>query len=380
MGKPMILMLSDVSGLGSEYHVGDEAMAEVAIGRLKGLVGSKNLILGCASPQGIPSTYGIKSFSFYHTTDAQQKALIFAKPLSYIKSVLTNYYHVLKCDVVFVCGGGNMTSVWPEVLESRLRLLRIAKFFNKKIVLVSQTLGPYNEVHREAINAILKAASYVGVRDRDFSRRQVKRPVHFALDDACFLREQHNECSKKIALSSGEFVCVSMRQFGGMTDDNVLTVARSIKKVIARRQLNTVFIPHHAPQGDVRLAESIKTYWEGLHFHIVSPILIASSLKALTSESQWVVSMRYHQLIFALSMGVPCVGIYVDEYTQAKLTGSFASFGLEPLVVSIGEVDEKLDSLVSTAIERRSLFKAAAANLDGEQAVDSMKPYINVTC
>ena len=28
---PKILMLSDITGLGPDYHVGDEAMAEVAI-------------------------------------------------------------------------------------------------------------------------------------------------------------------------------------------------------------------------------------------------------------------------------------------------------------------------------------------------------------
>jgi len=96
--------------------VGDEAMAEVAIQRLVKLVGEENLILGCANPDKIFETYGIKSFSFYHATDKQFFGLIYKKPLSFAKSVLSYCYQVLKADKLVVCGGGNMTSIWPGIL------------------------------------------------------------------------------------------------------------------------------------------------------------------------------------------------------------------------------------------------------------------------
>ncbi|MHA7808371.1 MAG: polysaccharide pyruvyl transferase family protein [Marinobacter adhaerens] len=375
---PKILMLSDITGLGPDYHVGDEAMAEVAIERLGHLVGKENLILGCASPEGVPETYGIKAFAFYHTPDDILKKMRWKKPLSYLKSLATNLYQVIRCDKVVVCGGGNMTSVWTGVLEARLRLLKVANFFKKDIYLVSQTIGPYTDIHRERVDTILKHAKWIGVRDVNFSHTQTSNPVEFALDDACFLEKRHNDYTKRISAQNEPFACVSMRKFGGMDDNAVLRVATAIEKALSSHNVNTVFIPHHAPrgtEGDIKLAHNIEHLWPDEKFHLVDPIPLASSLKALTVDSQFVVSMRYHQLIFALSTGVPAVGIYVNEYTEAKLRGSFESLGLKPLVTSIEDVENKLEPLVKEALESRALFEAAALRVQGDAKVLSERPY-----
>ncbi|WP_434049284.1 polysaccharide pyruvyl transferase family protein [Marinobacter salarius] len=375
---PKILMLSDVTGLGPDYHVGDEAMAEVAIDRLSQLVGKDNLILGCANPTKVPETYGIKAFEFYHTPDDVFREMRWKKPLSYLKALATNLYQVLKCDKVVVCGGGNMTSVWTGVLEARLRLLRVANFFNKDIYLVSQTIGPYNDSHRKRVDSVLKDAKWIGVRDLNFSHTQISRPVEFALDDACFLEQRHNDYTRSISEKNEPFACVSMRKFGEMDDDAVLRVATAIEKAMSSNNVNTVFIPHHAPrgtEGDIKLAHNIEHLWPTTRFHLVDPIPLASSLKALTVDSQFVVSMRYHQLIFALSTGVPAVGIYVNEYTEAKLRGSFEALGLKPLVTSIDDVQQNLEPLVREALESRASFEAAALKVQGNAQAISERPY-----
>ena len=375
---PRILMLSDITGLGPEYHVGDEAMAEVAIERLGHLVGKENLILGCANPSAVPDTYGIRAFAFYHVTDNNFRRMLWKRPLSYFKAMLTNLYRVLKCDKVLICGGGNMTSVWPHVLESRLRLLRIAHFFRKDVYLVSQTIGPYEPEHRASVDEILGKAKWIGVRDINFSHTQVNAPVHFALDDACFLERRHSSYSRAVSEQNGSFACVSMRKFGSMDDEDVIRVANAIESAIRAQQLKTVFIPHHAPkgtEGDIRLANNISHLWQDNDFHLVNPIRLASELKALTGDCQFVISMRYHQLVFALSIGIPAVGIYVDEYTQAKLTGSFEALGLKPRVVSIAEVETKLDALVLDACASREEFLDAARHIQKEAKEDNERPY-----
>lgn len=371
-------MLSDITGLGPEYHVGDEAMAEVAIERLAKLVGRENLILGCANPAQIPKTYNIRTFPFYHLTDNTFRRMLWAKPLSYFKSIFTNIYQVIRCDKVLVCGGGNMTSVWPGVLESRLRLLRIANFFRKDIVLVSQTIGPFEQSHRQRVDEVLPKAKWIGVRDINFSHTQVNAPVHFALDDACFLEKKHSSYSRSISEKNDAFACVSMRKFGGMDDADVLRIASTIQKAVGARELKTVFIPHHAPhgtEGDIKLARNIEHLWPNNDFHLVNPIPLASELKALTADSSFVVSMRYHQLIFALSIGIPAVGIFIDEYTQAKLTGAFEALGLKPRVTSIQEVENNLERLIAEACNATDEFQAAARNIQLEDRSVSERPY-----
>ncbi|WP_317848196.1 polysaccharide pyruvyl transferase family protein [Marinobacter sp. F4216] len=375
---PKILMLSDITGLGPDYHVGDEAMAEVAIERLSDLIGKENLILGCANPERVPATYGIRAFAFYHTTDKQHRMMLWSKPLSYFKSFMTNIYQVLRCDKVVICGGGNMTSVWPEVLESRLRLLKVANFFGKDVVLVSQTIGPYEEHHRQQVDQILAKARWIGVRDIHFSQTQISAPVHFALDDACFLDHRHSDYSRKISDEQKHFACVSMRKFGGMNDDDVLHVAKAIERVTQANGVKTVYIPHHAPggvKGDIELGKNISHLWPKGQFHMVDPIPLASELKALTADSQFVVSMRYHQLIFALSIGIPAVGVYVDQYTQAKLTGAFEAMGLEPFVTSVENIDNDLEALVAKAIAAQETFEAAAQKIQSQERASNLRPY-----
>ncbi|MFP3442352.1 hypothetical protein R0K18_31935, partial [Pantoea sp. SIMBA_133] len=70
-----------------------------------------------------------------------------------------------------------------------------------------------------------------------------------------------------------------------MDDNAVLRVATAIEKALSSNNVNTVFIPHHAPrgtEGDIKLAHNIEHLWPDEKFHLVDPIPLASSLKALT--------------------------------------------------------------------------------------------------
>ena len=380
MNKPNILLLADISGKGVEYHVGDEAMAEVAIERLAQLVGKQNLIMGCSRPEKIYETYGIRSFAFYHTTDAKMKQILFRRPWSYFRSLFRILSKLVKCDVVFICGGGNMTSVWPEVLEARLRLIKWANRLNKDVYLVSQTLGPYTEKHRSDVEKTLINAKWVGVRDKTFSKTQVNFPVNFAVDDACFLPLEYSQEIRDIENKKKPYCCVSMRYFGEADDNNLFALATAVSLLASNQGLNTIFIPHHAPggdQGDIKLAKTVSHAWsEDRPLVITDPIPMASQLKALTAEAEWVVTMRYHQLIFALSTGVPVVGVYVNEYTKAKLRGAFEQFDLEPKVVSITTAKEKLAILVESALQDKENFINAAQNTSVVEKELSMKAYL----
>lgn len=353
-------------------------MAEVAISRLSQLVGADGLAMACASPEQIRSTYGIRGVAWYNSDDAAFWGAAFRRPLSFLKAIVTLISEVARADVVFVCGGGNMTSVWPGVLESRLRLLRVANALGRKVILVSQTLGPYSEQHRPRVNAVLRHAGWVGVRDRTYSNTQVSVPVRFAVDDACFLEARHSAASQRIADHSGRFACLSMRKFAGATDEQLRALADAVSALATADSANVVFIPHHAPGGtghDIRLAEAVAEAFPTGMLRIVNPILLASELKAITRDSQWVVTMRYHQLVFALSLGLPVVGVSVDEYTRAKLRGAFEQFNLEPEVIDLGDAPAALPAAVQRVTGQRAQFAAAAQELRTREEAASLAPY-----
>lgn len=372
-------MLADITGEGPNYHIGDEAMAEVAIERLGELFGKENLVLGCSSPEGVRKTYNIASFPFYSLTDQDLKALRRQKPLSYLKSILVNLTTLMSCRAVFVCGGGNMTSVWPGILESRLRLLAWARRLGKPVIMASQTLGPYDEAHRKRVNEILGSSAWVGVRDPSYSQTQVDFNVHYALDDANFLSPRHSPRTQALATKGRPFGCLSMRHFKGATEAELQQIASIMATWTSEKGHRTVFIPHHAPdgtEGDVKLAGSLQHHWnDNQEFIVLNPIPRASNILALTGDSQWVVTMRYHQLIFALSQQIPAVAIYSDEYTKAKLTGAFQVLGKTPYAIPLDRVTTELVPTIEAAIKDHNEQKHASIPIGTEQKESSMAPY-----
>jgi polysaccharide pyruvyl transferase WcaK-like protein len=371
-------MVADISGEGTEYHVGDEAMAEVAIERLAAMFGRDNLVMACPSPDAVLSTYGIRSFAHYSCTDAQRKKMIFSRPYSLIKEYITLLGNLMRSDVVFICGGGNMTSVWPEVLESRLQIIRWALRLKKRVLLVSQTLGPFTPEHRARCSELLSKVEWVGVRDKSFSQEQIGFPVNFAVDDAVFLQPEHSALTQKLVSERKPILGLSLRKLGDTDNQQLYTLCRTISGIVSEKRLNTIFIPHHAPRGggDIKLAEDVKHLWPvDLPLTTINPIPRAKHLKALTADCDWVLTMRYHQLIFALSTGTPAIGIYTNQYTQAKLNGAFEQFNLPSRIMSIDEAPEKLPALVEQVLQERDLFQAAAANIQGAARELNLRPY-----
>lgn len=370
-----IMLLADISGAGPDYHVGDEAMAEVAIKRFKELVGPDNLVMACAKPEAIQETYGIKSFAHYNLTEKARRKLWLRRPHSAMKSQLRLIYQLLRCDLVVVCGGGNMTSVWPDVLESRLHFLTWARRLKKPFYLVSQTLGPFEEKHREQVQDALAAAEWIGVRDKHYSAGQVNLPVKFAVDDAVFLKPRHSDASKAMMAELKDSMAVSLRNFGSANQGRLERLGRCINKIALRHKLSTVFIPHHSPNGggDTAIGQDLEQQWLGARpFKLLHPIPMASELKAITADCKLVITMRYHQLIFALSTGVPVVGIYVNEYTQAKLNGAFEQFNLKPRTLAFKEAEEKLPSLVQELLNEGQTFEAASQQTLRESLKENM--------
>lgn len=374
-----IIILADISGMGLDYHVGDEAMAEVAITRLAELVGKHNLVIACASPAEASATYNIKAIPLYSRSFKQRLTAIIKQPLSTLREFALLLFHLSSCDLVFVAGGGNHTSVWPEVLETRLFVYRLARIFKKRLVFASQTLGPYSDSHKMACQRAFSEAKWVGVRDKDYSASQLDIPVHFAVDDAVFLQMHPDNQTQLIVKNNNALVGLSLRGFRGVTAEQQEKLCQAIARITAKNNETCVFIPHHAPggiHGDLEIARRVSSIWPDHNkLEILDPIPYASAVKELTSHCKWVVTMRYHQLIFSLSVGVPSVGIYVDEYTKAKLNGAFEQFNIKPILVSLRESPERIEQLIGSALSLKEQFIHAKNETMRNALEQNMKPY-----
>ena len=110
-------------------------------------------------------------------------------------------------------------------------------------------------------------------------------------------------------------------------------------------------------------------------FHLPSRFLSDRQVKYLTGCCDFILSTRYHGLVFALSSGVACVGLVQDEYTDVKLRGAFALSGASECVVDVG--DPELDRKVLGFWGARSTLQAAIAR-SRQKTVDCIDEYRKV--
>jgi len=373
-----VLILADVTGMGPDYHVGDEAMAEVAITRLAKIFGRENLVLACSTPANASLTYGVKAIPLYSLTKKQRLINLFKRPLSSIYQLSLLLYYIWRCDLVFISGGGNHTSVWPHVLESRLFFLRLVRLFKRRVIFASQTLGPFTDEHRAVCQEAFSTADWVGVRDRGYSAKQLDITVHFAVDDAVFLPAKHDNQTRAISAKKQDMIGLSLRGFKGVTDEHREKLCLALASITVNKNATTVFIPHHAAggMGDLDIARKITPLWpEKSPLLVLDPIPHASAVKALTGDCSLNLTMRYHQLIFSLSVGVPSIGIYAEEYTKAKLNGAFEQFGLTPLLLPLEEAPRKIGALIDEALRSKDVFYKAAKKTLESSLNQNMEPY-----
>ncbi|WP_405223854.1 polysaccharide pyruvyl transferase family protein [Lentisalinibacter sediminis] len=374
--RKRILLLADVHGFGRDYHVGDEAMAEVAIKRISELIGRDRIVLAAGDRRRASSTYSVTAFSFYHVSDRAWRAMRVKRPARWAWSYIRQIYWLLSCDSVLICGGGNLTSVYPNVLEARLRFLELARRLRRRLFFVSQTLGPYSQGDRARVRLLLRDADWIGVRDPGFSEAQIGMQARPALDDAVYLQPEFSESVDE--MSGGKrFAIFTYRRLDGMSEEDVASLAGASERVAKEREMEGLLVPHHAPQGggDLNLAREVSAFLSANATFSIAPIMRAAEVKALTQRAQLVVTMRYHQLIFALSAGIPVVAIWGSEYTKGKLGGAFEMMNLEPCMLPIDRIGKDLDDMVDFVWEQREQFRDAASSAPRNGRTRNEAPY-----
>lgn len=374
--KARVVIIADASGYGPYYHLGDEAMAWVAIERLKAIVGPRNMVLFSPRPKTAARTYGIKAVRLpAHTRKGWLRSFIF-RPLHTARRFGVMLWHIWRSRVVFFAGGGNMTNLYQSALDTRLLLLRMAKTLKKHIFLVSQTIGPLLPMDRERSRLLLADVDWLGVRDQSFSGRQLDLPVRTAPDDAVFIEPQDDAELQQIVAGLDGKVGISFHIHKGGDPADYDPLMAAAERVVLHFAATGVFVPHfNGPKAsDLALAARLKEAWREASLVVIERVPRPAAALALTASFSLVLATRYHAVVFALAAGVPVVAVHSDLYTEAKMEGVFAQFGLEPCLVPMKQIHE-LPVVASKAIEKSALFREAAHNVRRGKINASMAPY-----
>lgn len=357
-----ITMIGDVGGWNS-YHVGDEAMLSANIAGLRRTYPSVEITILSRDPDWSSETYDAASLLPFGFAVGAIDQELRDERLHRISSFLNGsarepderaskvFASIRGSDALFISGGGNLSSSWPEHLYERVALMRTAAAFGKPVIVSGQTLGPaLTENENLLLSEQLRQAAFVGVRERDSLALAIAMGVpetklFYQLDDAFFIAR--NSSGMK-GLPRRKYVAITLHPHMSMGHSDGPSASKFIRQFeevsrLTRRML--VFVPHHngsIQNGDPptdRDVGAVLARGMSVPFRLLRTPR-AEEAAGIAANAELIVSSRYHPLVFGVSGCVPSLGIWTDRYTQIKLTGSLAHGGLDHWVISDQEAVE----------------------------------------
>ena len=334
-------------------HVGDEAMFDELVHQLR-LRGADHITGISSNPGETRGRYGIDAvagigFRTQQTRAEQQQRMDAVVRTAAGETGLLGdddtAHAVIEAirasDGVAVSGGGNMASTWPSHIFERATIGEIARLLGKPLVISGQTIGPHlDQPDRELVAGLLSTAALVGLREGPSHALSADLGVAPELlvqtvDDASFLAEQNDAPLE----SRAPYCLVSLSTHVGVENREAFQhrVAELLDHVAATTGLDIRFFAHFASldpsesRGDTVMHDAVRARMTTTGAETVDEGDSVAAAR-LARGASLVISSRYHPAVFAVSGGVPTIGIPVDDYTTTKLTGALGNFGQNALV------------------------------------------------
>lgn len=289
-------------------------------------------------------------------------------------------------DGLFISGGGNLSSSWPELLNQRILLMREARRRGLPVVTGGQTIGPeLTARERAALAEALAGAQLVGVRELPSLALALELGVpeerlSYQPDDAFFLAGQAPVAGPLAAPLREPFLAVTLdTSFATPGARAELSGLAAQLAAFARGHgLHLAFLPHYGKLGSVddedgRTGVELRHRLQALGQEcMLFPVLSPAETAWITQRASLVVSSRYHPLVFATAGAVPCLGIFRDAYTRIKLQGALTHAGMGRWCQSAGTAEEgglagMLRELWSEGEQARKRMVEARARLESQE-------------
>jgi colanic acid/amylovoran biosynthesis protein len=288
---------------------------------------------------------------------------------------------LLEADLVAVSGGGDINYYFVSLALSFLNILRMATRYNKTTALFGQGIGPIRNPQSKLFamaKAILPMIDLICIREKRaglalLHSLNVKRSkIAVTGDDAIELA--YNSRAKEL----GKGIGINLRaSFYSELDNNHIKIIRDVLHGVAIRldlPLIAVPISFNEKESDIRTIQEIITGYQGvsnLGPVFDTPLTIIQQV-GLCSV---VVTGSYHGAVFALSQGIPIIGLAKSEYYIDKFMGLAEQFGAgcEIILLDDEQFREKLMAAIDISLRsaeqiRPKLLDAAKQQIESGRA------------
>ena len=317
----MKFVISGYYGFGNN---GDDALLLAITKEIKSLYPDAEITVLSKSPKKTEKQYHVRSVNRYN-----------------VFSVL-NALH--RCDML-ISGGGTLVqdATSTKSLIYYLTVIRIAKFFKKKVMLYANGIGPLTSFKNiERTKDILNTVDLITLRDKnslaELEQIGVRKEIMELTADPAFLLEPDGNGSKILetygVAEDGKLMCISLRNWKDMPKDFSKIIAGFCDYAFEKHGIYTVLLPMQV-SVDYKLASDVKNKMKN-KATIVSGKYPVESVLSVIDKMYVCVGMRLHTLIYSASRIVPAIGIVYDP----KVKG-FLDYINEERYVDLSEISEE---------------------------------------
>lgn len=269
------------------------------------------------------------------------------------------------CDGLHLAGGGNLNSRYGWLLTERAIVAAVARDLGLRITLGGQTIGPaVHSADRDQLASVTEYCAALGVRDEASAAwltANVPTPhgVRVGVDDATFLAPA--ETDARATHISVTFSPDLETSIGG---EGLRRLASLLDDASTELELPVWFEPHmqHWGSGDLDGEVHARVAAHMTREHELLPIGSAAGTAGRMATAAFVVTNRFHPVVFATAESVPVVALGGSHYANARLDGALAHWGLTGLRAPAAAVlDDAYPEYFHTVLAKRDSIRSALA-------------------
>lgn len=338
-------------------NMGDVAMLQTSVKRLRAMLGDPELMILTTSPDllqrycpgAIPLTVKSRDCGYESTCPARSdwKETWARVKLRWrtVPEEAREFQEALDgAEAVLLCGGGFLNDINPYQTRPVLRMLTDAARRGKRTAMLSQGLGPLDSPElisllRRTCAAGTKTALRESLYGPDILQRANAQPAQFVItgDDAVEMAWERGPAA------SGKAIGFSVRQvaYSEVESGHLKTAAHALEQINAKLGTKIVPLPvsfnsHERDYAIISQVIGSTAPPEGLD----SPDQLINA----TAECRVLLTGTYHAAVFALALGIPCVCFYVSTYYRNKMEGLAAQFpgGCEVVDLNSPDAGQKM--------------------------------------
>lgn len=226
------------------------------------------------------------------------------------------FFKILKADVLFSGGGSLLQDVTSlKSLIYYLFVINIALFYNRKVIIFAQGIGPINnKFGRWLAKNTLKKCTLVTVRDEKslFLMRGWGIKADLVCDPLFDLEMFDYEPSGKVG--------VQLRDFKTLKDNLLRKLAEQVNKEFADKQIE---IYSFQDSLDYEVCRRFEVMLRSINPVIQTKIIYNQTSQQILynmSKLDYLVAMRFHANLIALKYGIKTLAVCYDEKVQKLAT------------------------------------------------------------